>query len=74
MHVDHRNPKFEYTLNSKALQSSGVEKDLGVLISSDLKPARYITKVALKANSMVGLKRKHFPNMTLDMCKTLSHW
>ena len=60
MHIGHSNLNTDYMLNNKTLQKTTVEKDLGVLVSNDLKPSKHVTSVAGKANRVVGLMRKNF--------------
>ena len=71
MHIGKNNPQVKYELNGVELQTSKVEKDLGVLVSDDLKPTQHVGAVAAKANRMVGLIRRNFSHMDLEMCKTL---
>ena len=58
MHVGH-NMKTKYLLNDKALavelQEVEEEKDLGVLISKDLKPSKQCVAAANKARSILGM-------------------
>ena len=46
MHLGSRNLKHQYEMNGKPLAETEVEKDLGVLISKDLKPSFQCSKVA----------------------------
>ena len=71
MHIGHRNPHINYDLNEKQLKESNVEKDLGVYVSADLKPSHHVNVVAAKANRMVGLVKRHFPEMDIDTCHTV---
>lgn len=71
MHVGHRNPEIKYELGGRELRTTEIEKDLGVHISKDLKPAQHIGKITAKANRMVGLIRRTFSYMDNDMCKSL---
>ena len=71
MHIGHRNPNVVYSLNGKDLKPSDVEKDLGVMISSDLKPANHIGVISAKANRMVGLIKRNFTYLDLEMCQSL---
>ena len=71
MHIGHRNPNVKYEINGKELQTTEVEKDLGVYISKDLKPAHHIGVIAARANRMVGLIKRNFSYMDIEMCKTL---
>jgi len=59
LHFGKLNPRFSYTLGGMApggtvLQSVDEEKDLGVIISTDLKPSKQCAKAAKKANSVLG--------------------
>ena len=60
MHIGHNNPRHNYQLQGNALEKSDLEKDLGVFVSSDLKPSMHIAKVAAKANARVGLIKRTF--------------
>jgi hypothetical protein len=68
MHIGKRNRKVTYTMgdhdsdNSSILQSTDCERDLGVLISSDLKPSNQVNKAASKANSILGMLKRTFTN------------
>ena len=46
---------YRYSMNGHALQEVAIEKDLGVIFSSDLKSATYCKEVYSKANQMLGL-------------------
>lgn len=71
MHIGHRNPHVDYALNRTQLKESTTEKDLGVHVSADLKPSHHVNIAAAKGNRMVGLIKRHFPEMDLDTCHTL---
>ena len=71
MHIGHRNPNVTYELNGVELKSTDMEKDLGVFITNDLKPAKHIGMVTSKANRIVGLIKRNFTYMDIEMCKTL---
>ena len=55
-----RNPNFRYSMGGTQLTHSQQESDLGVVISSDLKPSTQVAKGAYSANSMLGRIRKTF--------------
>ena len=42
-------------MNGPVLESSNIEKDLGVMISDDLKCTSHIDYVVLKANRLLGI-------------------
>ena len=52
-----------------------VEKDLGVYVSADLKPAHHVNAAAAKDNQMVGLIKRNFPeiDLGLDTCRTVPY-
>ena len=54
MHLGHKNPKAQYFLNGITLESTEEERDLGVIISSDLKVANQCNKAMRKASQMLG--------------------
>ena len=59
VHVGKKNPVYSYTMGGHApagvvLATSDVEKDLGVLVHSSLKPSEQCAAAAKKANSMLG--------------------
>ena len=71
MHMGHRNPGYVYNLNGKPLEESVLEKDLGVHVSSDLKPAGHVGVAAAKGNRMVGLIRRNFPDLDMGSGRVL---
>ena len=58
MHIGKANPGFSYVLGGTTMQETKKEKDLGVLITSDLKPADQVTSAVAAANSMLWRIRK----------------
>ncbi|MFZ2537548.1 MAG: hypothetical protein WAX04_01440 [Oscillospiraceae bacterium] len=61
----------EYTLGGKVLQNTEEEKDLGVWISSNLKPSLQCSKAALKAKSVLACIKRTFSSITIDSFKIL---
>ena len=62
MHIGTNNPKFEYFMRNTKLEVVTEEKDLGVLITNNLKPSGHCDKVAGKANKMLGLIKRTITN------------
>jgi len=60
VHFGRRNPHHKYSMNSRELEESETEKDVGVLISNDAKPARHIKKAAQTANAVLNQLLKTF--------------
>ena len=72
MHIyPFRNPKYEYSLNNKILEETTVEKDLGIYVTPDWNSETHVSKIAAKANSMVGRIRHTFTYMDIDMFKAI---
>ncbi len=54
MHIDINNNNVEYLMNGMELSVTSTEKDLGDIISDDLKPSNQCSKVVKAANKLVG--------------------
>ena len=55
MHLGRNNPQSKYHMNNKVLQIIHEEKDLGVLISDDLKWSNHCVQAYTKANRVLGM-------------------
>ena len=60
LHIGYRNEKAKYILNGTQLKSVENEIDLGVTISSNLKPSQQCSNVVKKANKVIGLIGRSF--------------
>ena len=60
LHLGTDNPHYEYRMGPAVLESTNVEKDLGVWIDEDLSFEHHIETQVAKANRMVGLIRRTF--------------
>jgi len=60
MHIGYRNPQSQYFLQGKALESTDSEKDLGVVITSDLKFSKQCIAVEKKAQKLLGYIKRQF--------------
>ena len=60
-----------YMLEGEVLEHVFLEKDLGVLIDSDLSFAEHISKQVNKANSVLGLIKRSFENLNPSMFRIL---
>jgi hypothetical protein len=70
LHFGRSNLEFPYQLSSEVLNACSQIKDLGVVITSDLKWSEHCLSVATKANQMLGMVRrniKHFTRASLIM-------
>jgi hypothetical protein len=55
LHMVSRNPGFNYTMNNQTLELTAEERDIGVMISENLKPAAQCAKAAKTALGGLGL-------------------
>ena len=60
MHIGRRNMGHNYTLKNTTLSITSQEKDLGILITPNLKPSEQVTRAAASANSMLGRIKRTF--------------
>jgi len=56
--------EYIYSLHGHDLESVHQQRDLGVIISSDLKPDAHISNIVKKASQKVGLVKRCFSNLT----------
>ena len=60
MHVGNRNKKAKYELLGKQLDVCNEEKDLGVIITNDLKSSRQCIEVEKRAQKILGYIKRQF--------------
>ena len=60
MHFGYKNPKQVYHLNGHALEETDHEKDLGVIIDSNLKFHTHTAAASKKANQILGIIKKSY--------------
>ena len=71
LNIGSYNDKFSYSMNNTLLDNVNQEKDLGIIISSDLKPNRQCTEAIKKANKLVGFIGRAFEFKSEDIILTL---
>ena len=71
MHIGRNNPRYGSCLGPSALAETVEEKDLGVLITNNLKPSRQVSKAAASVNSILGLLRKTMTCLDSEMLLSL---
>ena len=78
MHIGHANPLHEYSMNGKKLAQTDKEKDLGVIVASNLKPGGQCAKAAGTGQAVLGQLARafHFRDRYVflaalqDLCET----
>ena len=58
MHLDNKNPCVKYDLGGRELESIVEEKDLGILITKDLKVSAQCSRAAMTENRVLGMIRR----------------
>ena len=64
MHIGNDNLKYNYQMQNKSLTEVQQEKDLGVIISNDLKTSSHCLAASKKANMMLGFIKRNFEHKT----------
>ena len=62
MHAGHQNPLLSYDMDGNCLKSIETEKDLGVTVSSNLRPSTNVEVAVKKANNMLGFIKRTVSN------------
>ena len=60
MHIGKENQNLSYYMDGKQLEDVNQEKDLGIIITNDLKPSAHCTQNYTKANRMLGMIARTF--------------
>lgn len=71
LHVGNNNDQTNYSMNDTELVKVCQEKDLGVIISNDLKPSKHCTEVVKTANKLVGFIGRTFEYKSEKIILTL---
>ena len=71
MHYGNKNPHNEYTMAGNKLKKSNVERDLGVIFSTDLKWKNQIINCTSTANKTLGYIKRSFVNLDVKSTRTL---
>ena len=75
LHLGSRNPEFVYTMKDGGsrikLETTNLEKDLGVLIADNLKVGEQCESAAGKAMKVLGMIRRSFTKLDEETLKTL---
>ena len=54
MHIGGRNPKYQYSMGGEHLVETEEERDIGVIVTDNLKPWAQCSKVARTAQAVLG--------------------
>jgi len=60
MHLGAQNPRYSYTMNGTRLAITEMERDIGVMVSSSLKPSQQCKKAAQTASTVLGQITRSF--------------
>ena len=74
MHIGHSlDTKYSMKVQGKVweLEETTEERDLGIIVTSNLKPSRQCVKAASKARSVLGWINRHFGSLNADELKIL---
>ena len=71
VHFGSSNLGFNYCMNSTNLSCSDEERDLGVVVTNNLKPSKQCALSAARANRILGLIRRNFCNLGRDVVLNL---
>ena len=66
LHIGYKNNHYNYYMKGHVLKKVETEKDLGVIMSHDLKPHANIEHHVKKANKMLGIIRRTFKYLSKD--------
>jgi len=55
MYIGYNNAQAEYLMNDVKLECVSDEKDLGIIVSDDLKSVKQCSEAAKKANRILGM-------------------
>jgi ribonuclease P/MRP protein subunit RPP40 len=75
MHVGYNNMRISYEMEGRKLDEMTEERDLGVIMQSDLKWDKQCSKAVNTANRILGMIKRSFCNLNkevvLKLCKSL---
>ena len=71
LHIGLNNPKNNYVLNNVSLKQVEQQRDLGLIMRSDLKWESHIASIVKKANTMLFLIQKAFETKTVNLVAKL---
>jgi len=74
MDLGRANTNKDYYMNSKKLENTSMEKDLGVIITSNLKSSQQCSQSYAKASRILGMIKRTIPtNLQIYCCSCINH-
>ena len=67
LQIGNRNNKFQYDMKGQKLKTASTVKDLGVIVSQNLKFSRQCNETTSKANKMLGFITRNFSFKSKDI-------
>ena len=71
LHFGPKKVNYDYNMNGSILSDVTFEKDLGVVITGDLKPSRQCAAAAARANRVLGLVKRNFNSFSKEIVLNL---
>ena len=71
LHIGSKNINFEYSLNNKWLPTNSKEKDLGVIVTNDLKSSEQCIQAKNNANKILGIINRGITYKSEEVIKKL---
>ena len=71
LHIGSNNDRTNYSLNGSELCKANHEKDLGIIISNNLKPGKHVSEVVKTANKITGFIGRAFDYKSEKIILTL---
>jgi len=71
MHLGYNNPKVNYSMKTTHLEKVHEEKDLGVIVSDDLKWEKQCTAAVKQANKVLGMIKRNFVDRSKETIMAL---
>jgi hypothetical protein len=71
IHIGHNNMQYDYFIGEDLIQTTDVEKDLGVHIHKSLKAGHHVNFIVNKANRQLGCIRRTYSDKSLSNIKQL---
>ena len=71
LHIGKNNPHIVYNINKTDILTVNEQKDLGVIITENLKWETHIAQMVKKTNSLIYLTNRAFSNKSVEFIKKI---